>query len=376
MDPVTQGLLGAVVVQVGPRQKIGRDATLVATFAAMIPDLDIFVSPLMRMFGLGSPMDRFIYHRGASHSLVMAPVFAMLVALPWWGIRNKIIRRLRQSADPPNLNPPKPPVKFWWLYLCCFIAVLTHAPLDWCTSYGTQLLWPFTNHRYALNCVAIIDPIFTGLLVATLLICWIVRKINSKKPARANRITVIIGIVGMMLVIGYLTGGAILRCAAIERGKKAMGKNTEKFISADAYPMLGSIVLWRVVLQTPDEWKLVRVHSMAPGDRKLQVTSVPRGGSTPLIQKAHTTREYEIFNWFSNGNLRAEQSAVPDGITLVDFHDMRYAPRTDAPQSIFVLRFAFDSSGNILKSGIIRPSISGRTRKDLLTGIWKEQLNP
>jgi len=376
MDPITQGLLGAVAVQLGPRQKIGADATLLAALTAMSPDLDIFITPLMRMFGPNSPMDRLVYHRGWSHSLVMVPVFAMLVALPWWAIRNKIIKYRQRSAAPSDLNLPKPPAKFLWVYTCCFVAVLTHALLDWCTSYGTQLFWPLTNHRYALNCVAIIDPVFTGLLVLTLLICWIVRKINRKKPARASRITVIVGVVGMTLVIGYLGCGAMLRDAAINRGKKALGESTEKIIAADAYPMLGSIVLWRVVLQTPDEWKLVRVHSLSPTDRKLRITVAPRGQTTPLIEKARATREYKIFNWFSSGNLRAEQVTLPDEIVLVDFHDMRYATRADAPQSIFVLRFAFDSNGNILKSAIVGPSMGGRSRKALLADIWKEQLNP
>jgi inner membrane protein len=375
MDPITQGLLGAVAVQVGMRQKIGKDATLLAALTAMIPDLDIFVTPVMRMFGADSPLDRLVYHRGFSHSLVMVPVFALLVAVPWWAIRNKIITYRQQSAVPSDLNPPKPPVKFLWLYVCCLIAVATHAPLDWCTSYGTQLLWPFTNYRYSLNCMAIIDPIFTSLLVMILLICWIVRKIHRKKPERANRITIIIGTFGLMLVIGYLGCGAVLRRVAIERGKKALG-DTEKIIAADAYPMLGSIVLWRVVLQTPDEWTLMRVHHLAPADRKLRITSIWRGQNTPLIERAVSTREYKIFNWFSGGNLRPEQLTLPDGTTLVDFHDMRYATRADAPQSIFVLRFAFDSDGDILKSAIVGPSMGGRSRKALLADIWKEQLNP
>ncbi len=299
----------------------------------------------------------------------------MLVAIPWWAIRNKIINYRQRCVAAKNLDPPKTPVSFWWLYLCCFIAILTHAPLDWCTTYGTQLLWPFTNNRYALNCMAIIDPLFTWLLVLTLLICWIVRKIKRKTPAKANRRTIIVGVVGMMLVIGYLTGGAVMRWIAIQRGKKALG-DTEKIIAADAYPMLGSILLWRVVLQTPDEWKLARVHILAPADRKLIITSAQRGQKTPLIKKAQKTRDYEIFNWFSGGNLRPEQLVLSSGYAIIDFHDMRYASRADAPQSIFILRFIFDSNGNILESGFAGPSMGRRSRKALLRDIWNEQLNP
>ena len=45
-----------------------------------------------------------------------------------------------------------------------FIALLgygTNGLLDACTTYGTLLLWPFSNARIAWNNVSVIDPLFT-----------------------------------------------------------------------------------------------------------------------------------------------------------------------------------------------------------------------
>ena len=42
----------------------------------------------------------------------------------------------------------------------------THALLDSCTTYGTMLFWPFSDVRIAWNTVSIIDPLFTGPILA------------------------------------------------------------------------------------------------------------------------------------------------------------------------------------------------------------------
>ena len=37
----------------------------------------------------------------------------------------------------------------------------THGLLDSCTSYGTQLFWPFSDVRVAWDTMSIVDPLFT-----------------------------------------------------------------------------------------------------------------------------------------------------------------------------------------------------------------------
>ena len=132
MDTITQGLLGAATAQLGFRQRIGKDATWLAALAGIVPDLDIFVQPLMTLSGRETDdFTRTVIHRGISHSLVMVPVFSLLITLLW--------RRFRRSS-----KSPKP---FALLYACVFVALLSHPLLDWTTSYGTQLLAPFTDRR-------------------------------------------------------------------------------------------------------------------------------------------------------------------------------------------------------------------------------------
>ena len=47
------------------------------------------------------------------------------------------------------------------------LAVLaSHLLLDLATSYGTQILFPFSRQRFTLDWLFIIDPYLTGLLLA------------------------------------------------------------------------------------------------------------------------------------------------------------------------------------------------------------------
>jgi inner membrane protein len=85
------------------------------------------------------------HHRGFTHSLVaMAAVclagagLARLVGGPRW------------------VRP---------VFLIGFLVLASHLFLDWTTSYGTQLLNPFTRAKFSLDWVFIIDPYFTALLL-------------------------------------------------------------------------------------------------------------------------------------------------------------------------------------------------------------------
>ena len=82
MDPLTQGLLGAVTAQLGFRQRLGGAATWIAAITAMLADLDVVTGPIMRL--AGARVDEFTLlntHRALSHSLLAIPVIALVTAL-------------------------------------------------------------------------------------------------------------------------------------------------------------------------------------------------------------------------------------------------------------------------------------------------------
>ena len=85
------------------------------------------------------------FHRQFTHSLVFIPVGALLVFLALRAVANRI--KIRGLAT----------VRRTWPVdgLC------HHGLLDSCTSYGTQLFWPFSDARVAWDTMSIVDPLFT-----------------------------------------------------------------------------------------------------------------------------------------------------------------------------------------------------------------------
>ena len=104
--------------------------------AGLAPDLDVLIR------SNADPLLFLEYHRQFSHALVFVPFGALLVAWPLYFFARKSLS-WRQT------------------YLACLAGYATHGLLDACTSYGTQLFWPFSDARVAWNNSSIVDPLFT-----------------------------------------------------------------------------------------------------------------------------------------------------------------------------------------------------------------------
>jgi inner membrane protein len=157
MDPITQGAFGALFAGAAwalaakttpfqPQPQPSRSLVLgIGALAGMAPDLDILIGSST------DPLLRLEFHRHFTHSLSFIPFGALICAgLFWFLVRRKI-------------------ENFGQLYLLCFAGIASHGLLDAFTSYGTQLFWPFSNHRVAWDSMSIIDPLFTLPLIALLL---------------------------------------------------------------------------------------------------------------------------------------------------------------------------------------------------------------
>ena len=361
MDPITQGLLGAATAQLGFRQRIGRDAPWVAAAAAVLPDLDVFVMPLLSLTGMEmDAMLRLRIHRGLSHSLLFAPLLSLPIAALWWRLRRRVGRR---NAD----GLQRPPPGFLLLYLCVFVAIFTHPLLDWCTSYGTCLLAPLSNVRYAIDAAPIIDLIYLPLLAITLLACAIARKLAG------GRVSLLVAWTGFLLSCGYLAAGRVLHDRAAERAATLVGD--EKVLRADAYPAVGSIFLWRAVVETDTAWHAVRVHhfSDAPPAR-WKHARVAKAAPNEWIDRARALPEHATYQWFAGGRLRCEYERL-NGLHLVRFHDMRYARETSGLESLWPLVAEFDAAGRLRFVGRRMERHVGRFA-DHAASAWRDLRNP
>ena len=220
MDSMTQIVLGAATAEAVVGHKIGNKALLLGAIAGTIPDLDVLSSPFL------SPLDELGFHRSFSHSLLFTLIGGWFFAYLFWKTftwKKLVFKDL------------------FYLFSLCF---LTHILLDTCTTWGTQLLWPFTTYGYALSNVSVIDPFYT-LPFLLLLIALMFCKRTNPWRSRLNWL-------GIILSTSYLIAGLFLQNKAasiFEENLSQQGIKVEKMITKTT-PF--NIILWSCSVQTTD----------------------------------------------------------------------------------------------------------------------------
>lgn len=159
MDAISQTVFGALTAEaVTPQKDRGRvPLWIVGAFAGLMPDFDVIFRSAT------DPLFATVMHRGFTHAIVTIPLggtLAFLVFFYW-------LRKERRSWLP-----------YW---IACCAAYGTHWILDVLTAYGTQIFWPFTQARYAVDVMSIVDPIATGLMIFG--VAFSIRRRNPR-PAR------------------------------------------------------------------------------------------------------------------------------------------------------------------------------------------------
>ena len=155
MDPLSQGVVGAVVPQSFAQKNTLFWATVIGFLSGLAPDLDIFIRSDI------DPLLFLEYHRQFTHSLIFIPIGGFICASFFF-----ILIR----------NNNKLSFKKIWLFAT--LGYGTHGLLDACTSYGTLLFWPFSDYRFAWNNISIIDPLFTIPILILILIAAIKKNLS------------------------------------------------------------------------------------------------------------------------------------------------------------------------------------------------------
>ncbi len=300
MDILTHGLLGGTLAQSCSRKSETRAATVTGFLAALLADADALIR------SDADPLLTLEYHRQFTHALIFIPVGALLVAL--------ILL--------PAFKAFGHPLGFRRIYLYALLGCATSGLLDACTSYGTHLLWPFTEDRIAWSIVPIFDPLFALILGAALLLG--LRRRNTL-PAR----------IGLLLAAAYLSAGwfqqqraeEAMRATIMQRGHEA-GKLTVK-------PTMGNLLLWRSIYRANGIYYVdaVRVGSAAriyPGNT-VRAFDLPR--DLPALSPASVLhRDIRRFEFFSDGYLALH----PEDLGLLG--DVRYAMLPTSTRPLWGIR--------------------------------------
>ena len=291
MDPVSQGAVGAAFAQSAAKKENIILIGFIGFLAGLAPDLDVLIR------SEDDPILFLEYHRQFSHSLFFIPIGSFFVALfifPF--VRSLISLRM--------------------VYIASFLGYATHGLLDACTSYGTQLFWPFSDQRVTWNNIYIVDPIFTVPIVILLAIAITKRKRIFSFIA--------IGWITFYLSLGFIQYERTLSAAMDLANSR--GHNAERMTLK---PSFGNLILWKSIYQHEETYYVDAIRTVHSSTWCLgeSIEMFDYQYHLPSLDKdSQQAKDIERFRWFSQDYL-----GYDDKNSLVT--DIRYSmiPNQIAP---------------------------------------------
>lgn len=338
MDTLTHMALGACIGQAIGYRKFGSKALLFGAVAAGLPDIDVMWASSIGEYG------GWLYHRHVTHALWFAPVIGALMGFGLW--KHYANEFGREGKD------------LWAWITVMVIACLSHPILDFCTIYGTQLLAPFSNQRFEISSVSIIDPIYTFILVFGLLV---VAFSGLRKYARAAAVTAII------LTTSYLVYGVYLNNKAEHFAEKQLEEQNIKATKVEAFTTIFQPYVRRVVVRELDGVRVGFVSTFAPSTI---YWSCQKDIDDKVKQAIMATPDAQIFDWFSIGHLGFAKSRINNEYVVTD---IRYGVPGD---SVFgwwgqVYRVTQDADGKYNAVYVTKMQVDRGASIDAIGNLFK-----
>ncbi|MBO6520111.1 MAG: metal-dependent hydrolase [Rhodospirillales bacterium] len=310
MDPLTQGVLGAALPQAtyagnGSTRKYQiAIAGALGMLGGMAADLDVLIRSNT------DPLLFLVYHRQFTHSLAFIPIGGLIVGF----VLHWVLGRRWQ-------------LRFWQTVLLCSLGYATHALLDTATSYGTMLLWPFVDTRYALNIISVVDPLFTVPLALSVL--WAAVR---GRPGLAR--------IGLVWALLYLGAGWWQHQTAREMAIALADSRGHNPVRLEVKPSFGNIVVWKSIYEVDGTFHVDAI-------RPRIASAVIEGDS---VRKLDTARD---FPWLSPESQQARDIDrfvhFSDGYAAVDpanasrVIDARYSFVPNEISALFSIELAEDA---------------------------------
>jgi len=269
MDTVTQIVLGGTIAEAGFRHKLGIRSIFFGALCGWLPDIDIFFH---------DGWEELVEHRGLTHSILFLTAVSPLVG--------EIGCRLLGNTEQ----------RWKWMQLA-FWTLITHPLLDWNTSYGTQLLYPFSQHRFALDSIAIVDLLYTVPLIVAFV--WSLRSIvHSERSQRFARYS-------LMASSAYLLLGWMATQLCISRFTSQLQEQNFSAVHVRSNPIMLFSPLRRIAARNKDGQIAIGLAHVFSRDVDIDIypTTLSTEATTALDSK-----EGEIFQWYSDGFLIAQEN--------------------------------------------------------------------
>jgi len=413
MDTITHGIVGALAGKAlfggqdipagvsgsGVARALSSPTARVAIFGctigSMFPDIDIFAGPLGH-----NPLAIMEWHRNITHSVIMLPFWAFLLAL-----LSIPLARLLKWQSPPLAT----------LFAVYALGIATHIFLDLVTSFGTMVWSPLQYSRHSWDWVFILDLTLTSIALAPQLAAWCYREPGQFKLRVIGVWAVLtLGAFGAYLFAGasgygfpmYVVGiasaifaavvflpamqgagfqwtraswcraGLAALCAYIGLTAVAHHKafaDVQQFAASQnlhvesvaAMPLPPTLTHWVGLVRTPEGVWRETFHE--PGGALESTEFYAEAGPSDLIEQARKLHDVQVFLWFARypvWHMRQRDGQQ----TVIDISDVRFfresasdtAGVPQPPRGIsdarprsggFAFQIVFDADGRIISHG-------------------------
>lgn len=314
MDPVTHIASGLAAGQaLRSRFPAGRWFLPFCGLAAWLPDIDNPVG----MFGAEAYMR---YHRGITHSLLGGAVLALLLTGA---------ARLAKKDLP-----------FGKTLALAYGLILLHVFLDVITTYGTQVLMPFSDVRVGLPAVFIIDPPMTLTLCALVILSFVFP--GSRKA---------LGAAGLALCLLWPAAGFTVGRVVEAQVQRRLDATGEADLTAHVQPDALAPFFWKVIIEDRDGYVLTGLDLLDP-KRIIPERRFKKADRAELSALGRFDPVFAAYAWFTDFPVRFEsQNGSGTAVTFADIRFMSVNPlvaRVRGESTPFVLTAELDAAGRLV----------------------------
>ena len=420
VDTITHGIVGALAGKaffagtdeppdiifdgksIAHSSNTAKAAIVACTIGSIFPDIDIFAGPLAR-----NPLAIMEWHRNFTHSLVLMPLWALLLA----AVSQPLARRLRWKL--PSF------AKLAGIYA---VGLVSHTFLDVLTNFGTMAWSPLNYSRVAWDWLFIIDFSFSGMAFVPQLAAWCYRE-PAQFARRAGILWLVLSVcaagvyefaevsgygfsfwvvgiasvviaallfgpqirgagfgwtraswcrVAMAVLCAYLVCAAVFHQKALAYAADYATSHHLQVTSLAALPLPPTLTHWAGVITTPEGvW---RTTFSVPGGAVERAQLYGETDPNRFIAEAKTLRDVQIYLWFAR--FPVWQVEQVQGRTVAEVTDVRFfredvsehrsehrndsttAPRETKGRFIargFTFQVVFDTAGNVISDGFKAP---------------------
>jgi inner membrane protein len=297
MDNLTHTLTGVVLNRTGLNRWYARSG-LVLILAANVPDLDIVTA-------VRGAFPYFEAHRGYTHSIVMAPLVALLPML----VACAISRSMRGWKA---------------AYVLSLIGVASHLLLDWTNSYGVRFLLPFSSRWFRLDLNNIVDLWIWGVLLIAGVGPLLGRLVSSEigaKPGSGRGLAIF----ALAFLVVYDFGRYLTHQRALETLNSRMYQGAAP-IRVAAFPTgVVNPFQWSGWAEQPDLVMHFSLNLLAEFDPTAPDRTIYKPEPGPVLDAARQAYPVRKFLDFAQYPLwQVVPVSDPEGAHRVDVRDWRF----------------------------------------------------